>query len=533
MGLVLAVSASLGSMEAAQAQTPSPIVPADRPDQTPARPRTTPQDPAVAKAPDLPQVTPFVLRAVDVEGSTLPSDRLTTAWEPFLDREIGTRELASIVQDVVRRYEGSDVALYTVLVAAQTFADGRLRLRVIEGHVEGVDVGGEGPAAAKSAVARTFSPLTGVRPLPKARLQRQVSLARDLPGTRTEIGFAAGATEGGVRLTADVAARRAQVALSANNRGAAFLGRTQIAADLYLNQMLPGSQTRLTFVTPTDTERFRYFGVTQAQTLTPSGAVLQVNAGYLRTRPKGSDLKGEATSAGLQISYPLRRTFDEDLYLSLGLDGLNANSAFVGNTFSDDRTRALRVGLQYGAQTERQRWSVSGAGSLGVDALGARTLSPGVTEVSFAKVNGRVSLARGLTTRLFVRLSAVGQWSDDRLPAAEQFAFGGSEFGRGFESAAILGDKGYAATAELALRPDLNALGDFEVFGFVDQGEVVQHRRPGLARLRADLASTGLGVRGSIGDHLAFQVEATTEVDGTAPGVDPDDRLVFSLRTLW
>lgn len=533
MGLVLAASASLGSTEAAQAQTPSPIVPADRADQTPTRSPTTPQDPAVETAPDLPQVTPFVLRTVDVEGSTLPRGRLAPAWEPFLTREIGTRELASIVQDVVRAYEASNVALYTVLVPAQTFAEGRVRVRIIEGHVEGVEVGGESPGAARSAVARTLSPLTGVRPLPRARLQRQVSLARDLPGTRTEVGFSAGATEGGVRLTADVEARRVQVGVSANNRGAAFLGRTQIAADLYLNHMLPDSQTRLTFVTPTDTERFRYFGVTQTQTLTPSGAVLQVNAGHLRTRPKGFDLKGEATSAGLQFSYPLRRTFDEDLYLSLGLDGLNANSAFVGNTFSDDRTRALRAGLQYGVQTERQRLSVSAAGSFGVDALGARTLSPGVTEVSFAKFNGRVSLARGLTTRLFVRLSAVGQWSDNRLPAAEQFAFGGSEFGRGFESAAILGDKGYATMAELALRPDVSAIGDFEVFGFVDHGAVVQRRRPGLPRLRADLASTGLGVRGSIGEHFAFQVEATTEVDGTAPGLDADDRLVFSLRTLW
>jgi hemolysin activation/secretion protein len=245
-------------------------------------------------------------------------------------------------------------------------------------------------------------------------------------------------------------------------------------------------------------------------------------------------LVGEAKSAGLQLTYPLHRSFDRDLYVSAGLDGLDANSAFLGNTFSDDRTRALRLSVLYGVQDQVSRVAVSAAASVGLDALGARTLVPQLTDVDFTKISGRVTFARQLAPTVYVRLGAIGQWSQDRLPAAEQFAFGGSEFGRGFESAALLGDSGYAGSAEVAYRPpSRGAVSGLEIFSFVDAGSTVQLRRAATSRVESDLASAGVGVRASFKDRVLLQLEATTGLDASAPGVDDEDRIIFSLRSLW
>lgn len=526
-----------GSSSALAQTAPSPIVPGGRPDH--ARPTApVPQEaPAATQSqPQLPQITPFELRSVQVAGSTLPPQVLEQTWRPFAGRTLDTTGLAQVSDAIIAAYEKSNVALYTVVVPVQDFTDGVLRVEVFEGFVESVRVEGDSDPKALALVEQRLSGLVGQRPLTKSNLQRRLLLARDLPGVRTELQFVGGGTSQAVGVVATVEAQPVQVALSANNRGAAFLGRTQLAADLYLNNWIPGGQSRLSYVTPTEWRRFRYVGAGHSQLLGESGASLQVNAGHLRTKPEGSDVRGEATSAGVQFTYPAIRSFEQDLYVSAGLDGLNANSVLLGSAFSDDRSRAARVSVLYGYQDESRRVTLSGALSVGLDAFGAQTLAPGFTELEFVKFNGRATLATQLADRLVLRLAAAGQLSGDRLPAAEQFALGGNEFGRGYEAAVLMGDQGYAASAEIAAQPSgmPSMLRDAEAYAFVDGGSTIYNSRPLSQELQADLASTGLGVRATVLEHVALQLEATKGLGGRrVPSEAADNRLIFAVRTLW
>jgi hemolysin activation/secretion protein len=529
----VAVCASLH----AHAQTPSPIVPPDRADQSPARPLSgpTPEQPKSGAMGVLPEIQPFNLSRVDVQGSTLPSHILEAAWRPYQGRTIDSRGLADLSNAILAAYERSEIALYTVLVPDQDFAGGVVRVNVLEGYVEDASIVASDDPRVSALVGRYLDELEHDRPLTKRTLQRYVSLSRDLPGVRTQISFVGGAASEAVRVHAKVDSDPVQVGLAVNNRGAAFLGRTQIAADLYLNNLVAGGQTRFTYATPTDTRLFRYMAVGHSQILGITGATLQFNAGHLRTRPRDSDLTGEATSAGAQLTYLVVRSYAEDLYVTVGLDGLNANSAFVGSTFSEDRSRAGRLNVFYSRQTDRRGLSLSGAVSVGIDALGARTLLPEVTELDYAKLNLRASFATSLGDRLLLRLAAAGQLTDDRLPAAEQFALGGSEFGRGYESAALIGDEGYAGSAEFAYRlaglP--RAFSEVEAYSFIDGGSTTYLRRGGAAAVKADLASTGIGVRATIRRNLALQLEGTKAIGDVPSPSAGDERLVFAIRTLW
>jgi hemolysin activation/secretion protein len=534
---IVAILLSLAPPSAVLAQTaPSPIVPPERPDQATAPPPPTEAAPLPQQGTaGLREIQPFRLERVELSGSTLPAGAAQAAWAPFVGRTIDSQGLVAVTDAIVKAYERSDVALYTVLVPAQDFAGGVLRVSVLEGYVESVSVEGDGSSKTTALVRRYLDELQGKRPLTKPLLQRYVSLARDTPGSRTELQFLTGAAPGAVRIAAKVDSNPVQVALSANNRGTAFLGRAQVAADLYLNGLFGGSQSRLSVITPTETGRFRYLGLGHSQTLGESGATVQVNVGHLRTRPSGTDIRGKAVSAGMQVSYPLIRSFEEDLYLTAGLDGLNAESAFLGSTFSDDRSRAARFSVLYTRQSSRQRFSGSGAVSVGLNAFGARTSLPAFTELDFVKFNVRASFARQLAEKLVLRVSAAGQWTGDRLPAAEQFALGGNDFGRAYEAAALIGDVGYGASAELAYRPSgaPAILKDTEAYGFVDGGSVIYRRRAGFAAVPANLASAGLGVRATVREHIALQIEGATALSRTPSPAAGDERLIFGVRTVW
>jgi hemolysin activation/secretion protein len=340
-----------------------------------------------------------------------------------------------------------------------------------------------------------------------------------------------------VQLKAALAPRRVQLGVGINNRGTAYLGRTQVQADLYLNSVLrQGDQTRLTVAAPTQSELFQFYSVSHGQPLNANGTMLQANVGFLRTRPAQTDLRGRAYSAGVQVTHPMIRSFDQDLYVTVGLDALNSDNAFLGFTFSDDRTRALRASLAYNRSTEKSLFVASGSLSRGIDGLGARTTNTGLSKLDFTKANGRIVFHRTLVQPLILRLAATGQYSADRLPGSEQIALGGEEFGRAYEASIVAGDYGYAGSAELAFRPQKlpQAVEGSELYGFVDGGKVWYHGRFGFLTSNARVSSVGGGVRVSVSQKAVVQLEAARGLNNPSATLDRDEwRGIFNIRTLF
>jgi hemolysin activation/secretion protein len=519
------------------AQTPSPIVPKERPDQGRAPQRSAPP-PARAQAPlEAPAITPFVLREIHVEGSSLPPEALAAASRPLIGRTIDQAGLGAAADALAAAYKRSNIALYTIIVPDQDFADGRLRLLAVEGYLESVEFTGM-PAGRNDWLTRSYADkLTTERPLRRDTLERYVSLLRDVPGLRPEIGLLEGGAEGAARLKVSAAPRRFSGAASINNRGTRFLGRTQVQLDGDAYGLLrPGDHSRLTVAFPTDIERFQYVALAHDQPVGTEGSRVQVSAGYLRTRPTTIPLRGEAKSLGLTFSHPLIRSYNRNLYVSVGLDGLNSDNAFLGQSFSDERTRALRALATYSWSSPRQFVSLNGGASFGLDAFGARVSSPNISQVDFVKANARVGYDVQVSRRVTVRARAAGQYSEDRLPASEQFSLGGDSFGRAYESAFVAGDTGYGGSLEVAWRPSgaPAALRGSEIYGFGDRGRVTYNARGGQARAHSDVASVGAGVRVVVKEKVQLDVEAARGLENPIPTVDRKDwRVVVGLRSVF
>ena len=500
----------------------SKVVPQTLSDQNP-RPGRDIQRPgpfAPAAAARAIAIQPFVLRSVVVDASSLAPGELAAAWRPFVGHLLDTNSLPRITEALEAVYARADIAMYAVTIETQDVANGVLRIRMLEGSVELAEITAVAGARNRALVQRYVDKIIAERPLRQSTLQRYVSATRDIPGLDSQVRLETGDADGGMRMKLALRPHPVQLGLAINNQGVAYLGRTQVQADLYLNSVLrQGDQTRLTVAAPWETRLLQSYSVEQVEPIGANGIVATLSANYLRTRPKDTDLLGHATTVGVQLSYPLLRSYDQSLVVSLGADGVNNQNAFLGFIFADDRTRALRAAVAYDRQAGRLLLAARGALSLGIDGLGARATERGSGNPDFRKLNGKVGASFGLGERATLRLNAAGQWTSEHLPATEQFALGGAAFGRGYAASVIAGDYGIAGSAELAYLPARMpaVLRGSESFAFIDGGSIGFRTRSGWAPNHATLVSAGIGVRAKVADRAIVQLEAAKPIDNRLP----------------
>ena len=522
----------------AHAQTGAVIIDQNRLDRAPAgaatKPNLTGQTSQQGSVQNQRNFTPFVLREIRVEGSTASADIVGAASRPFIGKTVDAKTLDQITQAVAASYARADVALYTVVVPEQDFSGGSLRLVVIEGYVENVVMHIQGAHGKLSLIKAYAAKMTHEKPLRRSTLERYLSLIRDIPGLAVQADFLRGDKPGAVTLALEGKQKTAEVGMAINNRGTAYLGRTQITVNVPLYSLLrEGDRTELTFAAPTDISRFQYYAITHSQPIGTEGTTVTGSFGYLRTQPKGTALEGHAVLAGLQVTHPLIRSYNRQLYVTGAIDGLNSDNALLGQTIADERTRALRVALAYGKTGKKTSYSIGGTASFGLDGLGARVANPAVSETDFRKFSGRAGVDQHISPRWVVRLRGTGQVTGDRLPAAELFSLGGDEFGRGFEAAVVTGDSGYAGSAEMAFvftqLPE--RFKGSEIYGFVDGGKVFVHARPGFVKTDYSLASGGFGGRLAVTKTSMLQLEAAKPLNDPFPGMDHSWRLIASVHS--
>lgn len=536
--LIAAGLAAAGTASAAQTGS-SIIIDRDRPDRRPPAPAPRPPSPSGAAAirAASPPVKPFVIRGVRLEHASGPAALFDQAFRPFIGRTASAAELDRVADAAAGAYAKTDVALYTVVLPNQDFAGGVVRLRVIEGFIQDVAVNDAGKAAKDLPRVRAIaSRLLGERPLRKSSFQRAILLIRDIPGLTAEVQLLRGHGPGAVRLVLAVKRKPFELGVGINDRGTSELGRTQVDAELTANGLFrAGDQTRFTVVLPTEIERFQYYAASHMEPLTDDGLSATASIGYLRTRPASVPIEGSAATAGLALSYPLIRSNDRNLTLTGSIDGVNSDDALLGQVLSDDRTRAFRAAAAYSRTIDKITYAVSGAASFGLDILGARVTSPLLSDQTFKKISGRAGVDDRITPEWTARLRAMGQYSGDRLPAAEQLALGGDEFGRAFESAIVIGDSGVGGSLELAYAPKAlpRAIRGSEVYGFVDGGELWNHDRVIVPAQSFALSSSGLGVRFVATVKTVLQIEASKALEVPYPGTPNSWRVVVGYRTRY
>lgn len=461
------------------------------------------------------------LSRIDVTGATLVPQAELDAAVADLAGQSGDAQLLCTARDrIAAVYASRGEALARVDLPEQRITDGVLALRVTEGRI--VDARLEnaeamGPSAALAQAYLDALKTNGATSW--ADVERAFLLIRELPGA--EVGFSMrraedGSADGLVAIATFAPRRKLDVTLGAQNLGSETLGRNGVSARLDANGFTRfGDRTSLVLYSSTGGEQ-QVAQLMEEVRVGPSGLTLTGDVAYGRSRPEGAlevlDLDGESLVARIGARYPFVKSRRAMLDGAVRLEAVEQDNAlgFLGPIGGPD-IPLFEESLRVLSLELAGRWRHGAAGNLathsrvelrqGLEALGSsetgdELLSRTDAQMNFTSVRmdagAHLRLASNATFSPYVMLNASAQWTDDSLPAYEEFQFGNYTVGRGFDPGSASGDRAIAAQAELGVEFSLGGAAQLGLFGFADGARLWAEDRGGYD---AEPWSAGLGLR--------------------------------------
>jgi hemolysin activation/secretion protein len=463
----------------------------------------------------------FVLTAVVIDGATIfDPAALASLYEDFLARQIGLGDVEEMLRRITAKYRESGYFLSHAVAGPQTLESGILRITVIEGGVQSVSFPGISESVADQLRPYTAAVLAD-RPLRLVTLERAIQLINDLPGLSVAPGLhPIDEAAGNYELVLAIDRSRFSGAVSLDNRGTRSLGPAEAQAAGGVNSVLTAfDRLSLNFFTvPNQPRELLSEQLGYDLPLGFDGTRAALTVARTDLHPHGNlaslALAGDATHVGAGVTHPVMRLRDHSLWLGGAFDVLQSEQSQQGIRQFDDQLRMLRL---HGLYLADDGWggsnSLSVEASQGLDALGSSR--PGASDLSrangrpdFTKVTGMVMRQQHLLGGWYLRLSAAGQKAAEPLLVSEQFALGGTQFGRAYDPGEIAGDDGAAGSAELRYVGvvESNVIRSYEIYGFYDLGAVWNMDVSDATR-RQSLASAGVGLRLALRHNLNCSLE--------------------------
>ena len=483
-----------------------------------------------AQAP--PQALRLQVQRYEVLGNSLLAAELLVARLTPFEGERSWPELQAAAASVQALYREAGFGAVLAFLPEQSLQEGVVRIQVVEGKLEGIEVSGQ----QHFSQARILAGLSALRPgqTPAVRqIDAQIQMLNENPARNVQVLLQPGSSSGLVAAKVTVQESPLQRwTARLDNTGNASSGRLRAAlgfqhADVWGMDHVMG----LDFQTAPQhlskvavlSGSYRIPMAEHSLALDAFAAWSNVDSGTSGTAAGDLQFNGEGRIAGLRLQRYLPRWGELDQRLILGLEqrsylndcritGLPAGACGA----SGASVTLQPLSLSYIAQANSPlpmglhlslHRSLALGGTHG-DAKSFADARPGASQrytVLRTQVHGGVALPADW--RLSLRVS--GQMSNDALVAGEQFGIGGAQSVRGYTEREFGGDIGAQAALEL-LAPNLGpsmfqqASAELRGLAFVDGGWV--HNRLGLpcrnggasgggTSSDCSLASVGLGLR--------------------------------------
>jgi len=458
-----------------------------------------------------------LLTSVHFDGASLPAASLARVAAPFVGKPITPENLQALATAAGAAYAKSDIAYYAVMIPAQTPIGGNLTVRVTEGAITQYTLNGKDSARATPRIAEQIARLMRERPLHKSGLDRALTAIRQLPGQTVTAQMRQIGTTGNLVLDLTTHRKVAEVKVTLDNSGVAnVIQAFQAQVEVGVNNVLhDGDQLRVSSYLPLHPDRYQFYSAGYTAPLNADGLSLGLNAARLHTRTEDQSTAGNATLAGITLTYPVIRSSRTNLSLTTSLDGINSSNYYLDTAFGSYRTRVVRLGAGFSRADERNGYALGLVYSHGLDALGAQAFT-GFSQNGFSKANAQAVVVHELAKKLSLKVTLHGQYSTSLLPVTERAVIGGPDAGRAFEIGILTGEKAATGAAELswALPVKSRVLAGTSIFTFVDGALAGTVARPAYALPAASysLASAGGGVRFKLLGKLTASVELAVPV---------------------
>ncbi len=454
----------------------------------------------------------FKLTQIVLEGNHVYSDQqLRALFQNKLNTTITVAELQGIVQDITNYYRNNGYILTRAILPPQHIAKGIVHVRVIEGYIGKVTVVGN-PKGAKELIAAYGEKIRQSRPLQLKVMERYLLLANQIPGSQVKAVLEPSKTQIGASDLNLVAQQKTWNGFfQFNNYGTRYIGPNQLSAGLSMTSIFrSGDYSQVNFATTAKGNELKYWDTSYIMPLGCNGMTLILGTNYARTVPGFVltilDVIGVTKTAYATVLYPLLRSRTDNITLDAGFRYLNSNVHELGLLFYNDHLRPVRFGAIYDFSDRFNGTNLVGAHVFhGLEILGATKSDTSLLTSrfggrgDFTKFTLDLTRLQQLWWRFSLFLLATGQYACNPLLASEQFSYGGSNLGRGYDPSEIIGDLGAAGSAEFRvdLAPGLAFFQTAQFYWFYDMGKI--WNRLNLPGQKKNQSATSTGVGGRFG----------------------------------
>jgi len=456
----------------------------------------------------------------EFEGNTAFSDEeLAKVTERFTKRPISFAELFQARSAVTQLYIEQGYITSGALIPPQTLEGGVVKIQVVEGGLEAINVSGTrrlNPNYVRSRIAVATS-----KPLNQKRLLEALQLLQLNPLIQNLSAELAAGTQPGLSLleVRVTEAKTFNTQLVLDNNRSPSIGTFQRQVQLTEANLL-GLGDGLS-VGYNNTEGSNGVDIGYTLPINRRNGTLSFNYGITLSdviEPPFDRIDIEANSRyyELTLRQPLLQTPTQEF--ALGLTATRQESkttlldipiALSPGADEQGRTRisALRFFQEWTKRTSREVLAARSQFSLGIGLLNA-TINDESPDSRFFSWRGQVQWVRLLAADTLLLLRGDVQLADRALVPLEQIGLGGQDTIRGYRQDVLLTDNGALASAELrvpVLRlPKLNTL--VQLAPFIDVGTAWnQSGRPDPDP--SVLASIGLGLRLQVSRRLTVRLD--------------------------
>lgn len=445
------------------------------------------------------------------------------AVQKFVGQPIGTELLNALATAVAAHAQKHDRLGAKVAIPVQNVENGTLRFAVIYGHYNQLSFRGNRWFSSKLLEDRM-----GIKPGDEIRLStledavtwlntnpfRQIKvLVNEIPNEPGKADLIIGVEE----------RRPFRAAFSVDDTGNPIIGKHRMAGSFMFGNVLGRDhQASYQYLTTDETHVYQGHAIDYRIPLRWRH-FLQVSANYVQIRPTFDEFsqKGETTVANLRYTVPLR-SGPEASELSFGANfkRSNNNLEFGGReAFSSSSDIFQLTGAFSTIKRDRYgAWLFSFSANASPGDVNSRNTDAALQRsrngASAKYLYGTFAIQRGLNLgkgwEAFGR--GVIQRASTNLIASEQLAIGGSGSVRGYDENVYAAENGFVLSTELLAPvwtrrlPAKKIMAPLQgrALAFLDIGNV-EYRNSYVNELTlAPLASTGFGLRASLGNNFSF-----------------------------
>ncbi|SUA91270.1 ShlB/FhaC/HecB family hemolysin secretion/activation protein [Pandoraea pulmonicola] len=479
-----------------------------------------------------------------IEGvKSLPFDQVAALFAPMAGKEVTIGDLVETANQVTKMYQDAGYLLSFAFVPAQDFANGFVRVTIVEGYIASTKITGK-PGPSEQRLRDIAAHIEAERPLKRATFERYLNLLTLVPGMKIKADVQPPTqTDGATELSLDVSRQPVALGTSLSYNNPGVRGVFTVTS----NALTPlGEQIQLTAIAPKGHNDEEFYAASYIQPLGSNGLQARLDASHYRGQPDDQALAGltrhlDTKRVAVSVSYPLLLNNQRSLTVSGGMYGVNSRDRYeVPNSpnyiNSQTNVRATQVQLVYNEITEKQTRSATLGVFKGFNGMGASqsytTRPAGVAQVlgpydlGFWRftLDGKQGVV--LPWEFGVVVSAGAQYSSNTLPTSEQATFGGQRYGLGYPAGEVAGDKGWGASIEInrMFRTDFRYLKTVQPYLMLDTAKVYVNRGQ---LFHNQLASIGLGMRISDSKYYSLDLSLAKPM-ADAPTNSPNRPLRFN-----